>query len=207
MKLCGKNLTHKTNSYYQITPIRITVLLGPYAYYQQTRLTDIAALKETHDAIQAEVDRLHMENERLAKSIADLGQSVERLEDVEEALDTITKTQGQSITEFEKQVQENREILKSMKTNVKSSVLQNLLSVIMSSDADKDMVVDDEEIETLIRRIENMGGVEIHNDRFRAVVAGKKVGDLMNVAKNLLRDDLPEDERIFEFKDKPPQKE
>lgn len=115
-------------------------------------MTDIAALKETHEAIQAEVNRLSQENERLTKSIGELTESVDRLEDVSMALDAITQVQGQSIGDFEKQVQENRNILKNMKTNLKSSVLQNLLSVIMSSDADKDMVVDDEEVEILIRR-------------------------------------------------------
>jgi hypothetical protein len=39
-----------------------------------------------------------------------------------------------------------------MKTNLKSSVLQNLLSVVMSSDTDNDMVVDEEEVEVLLRR-------------------------------------------------------
>jgi regulator of replication initiation timing len=100
--------------------------LGPYAYWQQTRLTDIAALKETHKAIQAEVDRLHVENERLSSSIKELGESVQRLEDVELALDVITKTQGQSVGEFEDQVAQNRKILKSMKTNLKSSVFAKL---------------------------------------------------------------------------------
>jgi prefoldin subunit 5 len=175
--------------------------LGPYAYWQQTRLTDIKALKETHEAIQAEVNRLHEENERLSSSIRELTESVQRLEDVEVALDTISKTQGQSIAEFEKQVQQNRDILKSMKTNLKASVLQNLLSVIMSSDVDKDMVVDEEEIVTLIRRIENIGGVEIHEDRFRAAFSGKTLSSLMGVIQNLLRDDLPPEEKIFELKE------
>eukprot|EP00978_Attheya_sp_CCMP212_P021637 scaffold63471_cov32-Attheya_sp.AAC.3 len=61
--------------------------LGPYAYYQQTRLTDIAALKETHEAVQREVNRLETENERLSQSVQKLASSVERLEDVEQALD------------------------------------------------------------------------------------------------------------------------
>lgn len=159
-------------------------------------------MKETHEAIQAEVNRLHQENERLSKNIGELTESVDRLEDVSLALDAITQTQGQSIGDFEKQVEENRNILKSMKTNLKSSVLQNLLSVIMSSDADKNMIVDDEEVEVLIRRIESIGGVEVHDDRFRAAFSGKSVSSLMSVIQNLLRDDIPAEEKIFEFKGK-----
>jgi len=148
------------------------------------------------------VDRLHQENERLSKNIGELSESVDRLEDVSLALDVITQTQGQSIGDFEKQVEENRNILKSMKTNLKSSVLQNLLSVIMSSDADKDMMVDESEVEVLITRIQNIGGVEVHDDRFRAAFSGQSVSSLMTVIQNLLRDDVPPEERIFEFKEK-----
>jgi Skp family chaperone for outer membrane proteins len=145
---CKDTFTWKSDA----PPHLVSFSQGPYAYWQQTRLTDIAALKETHEAIQAEVNRLHQENERLSKSIGELTESVDRLEDVSLALDAITQVQGQSVGEFEKQVQENRNILKSMKTNLKSSVLQNLLSVVMSSDTDNDMVVDEEEVEVLLRR-------------------------------------------------------
>jgi hypothetical protein len=89
--------------------------MGPYAYWQQTRLTDIKALQETHEAIQVEVDRLHVENGRLTSSIGELSVTVEKLEDVEKALDAISQTQGKSITLFTEQVEKNKEILKGMK--------------------------------------------------------------------------------------------
>ena len=175
------------------------MLLSCHFFHHQT---DIAALKETHDALQAAVNNLHQENERLSKNIGELTESVDRLEDVSLALDTITQTQGQSIGDFEKQVEENRNILKSMKTNLKSSVLQNLLSVVMASDANKDMIVDDAEVDILITRIQNIGGVEVHGDRFRAAFAGKSVSSMMQIVQNLLSDDIPPEEKIFEFKDK-----
>ena len=34
----------------------LSSVIGPYAYYQQTKLTDILALKETHEAVKREVD-------------------------------------------------------------------------------------------------------------------------------------------------------
>lgn len=51
-------------------------------------------------------------------------------------------------------------------------------------------------------RVENIGGVEVHEDRFRAAFAGKSVSSLMTVIQNLLGDDVPAEERIFEFKEK-----
>ena len=106
--------------------------IGPYAYWQQRRLTDVIALQETHKALAAQVERLGKENERLHETVVDLSETVDRLEDVEQALDVITQTQGQSVEAFEEQVKDNREILSKMQSNLKANVLQNLLQVVVT---------------------------------------------------------------------------
>jgi cell division protein FtsB len=85
-----------------LTPSTLTFIagaacsfFGPYAYYQQTKLTDIIALKEACEAITRENDRLAAENVRLNETVGDLSSTVDKLEDVEQALDVITQTQGQ----------------------------------------------------------------------------------------------------------------
>jgi hypothetical protein len=75
--------------------------------------------------------------------------------------------------------------------------MQNLLSVVMASDKDKDMVVDKEEIDTLMKRIEGIGGVQVREDKFRAAFAGNSVSSLMNIVSNLLRDDVKPEDQIF----------
>ena len=62
----------------------LSILLGPYAYFQQTRLTDIATLKETAAVIQVEVNKLKAENGRLTQNIDELGNTIDDLQDVEE---------------------------------------------------------------------------------------------------------------------------
>jgi hypothetical protein len=88
--------------------------IAPYSVYQQTKLTDIAALKETHEKLKDEVDKLSFQNQRLKASVTELSETVERLEDVEQALDLITNTQNQSVTVFAEQVKENKEVLAKM---------------------------------------------------------------------------------------------
>jgi len=173
--------------------------LGPYAYYQQTRLTDIAALKETHEAVQREVNRLETENERLSQSVQTLASSVERLEDVEQALDVITATQGQNVSLFEEQVAENRNILAKMQNNLKANVLQNLLSVIIRSDTDGDFQISPTEQDELIKRVQTINGVELHEDRFRAAIqkSGGSLQAVMDVVKNLLSDEVSKEDEIF----------
>mmetsp|Transcript_15339 Transcript_15339/g.21366 ORF Transcript_15339/g.21366 Transcript_15339/m.21366 type:complete len:247 (+) Transcript_15339:58-798(+) len=174
-----------------------SAIIGPYAYYQQTRLTDIAALKETHEAVEAEVNRLQAENERLAANIKELGSSVEHLEEIDEALQVITSTQGQNVSAFEEQVKENRGILEKMRENHQANVLQNLLSVILRCDTDGDFNMDDNEVDNLMVKLERIGGVKIRRDRFRSVMTNKSIDSVMDVVKNLLQEDTPEDQKIF----------
>eukprot|EP00545_Synedropsis_sp_CCMP1620_P005888 CAMPEP_0119013374 /NCGR_PEP_ID=MMETSP1176-20130426/8419_1 /TAXON_ID=265551 /ORGANISM="Synedropsis recta cf, Strain CCMP1620" /LENGTH=246 /DNA_ID=CAMNT_0006966463 /DNA_START=124 /DNA_END=864 /DNA_ORIENTATION=- len=177
----------------------LSMAMGPYAYFQQTRLTDIKTLKETHEAVQMEVDRLSDSNDRLSKNISELSNTVDRLEEVETALDVITNQQGQSVSAFAEQVDTNRQLLKDMQGNVQNTIVQNLLSVVFASDTDKDQIVDEEEVEVLIARLQKIGGIEVHDDRFRTAFAGGSFTSLMNVVSNLLKDDVPEEERIFDF--------
>uniref|UniRef100_A0A7S2WN88 Uncharacterized protein n=1 Tax=Eucampia antarctica TaxID=49252 RepID=A0A7S2WN88_9STRA len=173
--------------------------IGPYAYYQQTKLTDIAALKETHEAIEREVNRLAAENERLGSSVEELGETVNKLEDCENALDVITQTQGQSVDAFAEQVAENREILAQMQKNLKANVLQNLLSVIIRSDADNSMTIDETEVEGLVARIKSINGVALNESLFRNAITknGGSLQAVMDVVKNLLSDSGAGESEMF----------
>lgn len=173
--------------------------VGPYAFYQQKQLTSIRNLKETHAAIEAEVGQLKAENGRLNESVQELGATVDRLEDVEEALDAITETQGQSVDEFQQQVEKNKEILAKMEENLRANVLQNLLSVVIRSDTDNDHVIDPEEIDDLMKRITRINGVSLNEEKFRDVIlqSGGSLKSVMDVIRNLLSKDVQGDDQIF----------
>jgi hypothetical protein len=177
----------------------LSSIIGPYCYYQQTRLTDIRTLKETKEAITREVDRLEGENKRLVKNIDDMTASVDRLQEIDQALAVITQSQGQNIDAFAKQVEENKVILQQMKGNLKANVLQNLLSVILRSDMDKNFVMDAGEIDQLIRRIQNINDVKLNEVKFRQAIQGQSVSAVMDIVKNLLGSDVPPEDRIFEI--------
>jgi hypothetical protein len=179
----------------------LSCVMGPYAYLQQTKLTDIATLKETAAAVQVEVDRLKLENDRLGKNIDELGNVIDDLQDVEEALEVISKMQGQSVGELEKQVQENKEILSKMKQGTKGRVIQNLISIIYRGDENADDMICEDEATSVIQGLSKIGGLMIHEDRLREAITGKSIEAVIDVVKNLLSDDVPEDEKIFEIKE------
>lgn len=179
----------------------LSSMMGPYAYYQQTRLTDIATLKETAAVVKAEVDRLESENNRLTHSIDELGNTIDDLQDVEEALEVISKTQGQSVSALEKQVEENKEILSKMKKSTKGQVIQNLISIIYRGDENCDDTISDEEATKVIRGLSQIGGLTVHEDRLREAITGKSIEAVIDVVKNLMSDDVREEEKIFEMKE------
>lgn len=177
--------------------------IGPYAYWQQRRLTDVIALQETHKALSEQIERLGRENKRLHETVVDLSETVDRLEDVEQALDVITQTQGQSVEAFEEQVKDNREILNKMQSNLKANVLQNLLQVVIRSDKDENMTIEEHEIGDLINRIKGINGVEVNEARFRDAItsSGGSLQCVMDIIRNLMDDNVSEGDEIFIIKD------
>lgn len=181
----------------------LSCAIGPYAYWQQRRLTDVIALQETQQALAEQVNRLGKENERLHDTVEDLGDTVDRLEDVEQALDVLTQTQGQSVAAFEEQVRDNRDILEQMQSNLKANVLQNLLQVVIRSDSDESLTIEEHEVSDLIDRIQGINGVDVNEERFRAEItkAGGSMQCVMDIIRNLMSDNVTaEGDNIFIIK-------
>lgn len=175
----------------------LSILMGPYAYYQQTKLTDIRTLKETSEKVKVEVDRLKHENNRLSSSIDELGSTIDELKEVENALTVITSTQGASVEAFEKQVEENKEILSKMKKSTKGRVIQNLISILYRGDEDADDVIDAEEVDKVMAGIEKISGVNVREDKLRAALTGKSIDSVIEIVKNLTDETITDDEKIF----------
>jgi len=146
------------------------ILVALYSIWQQRRLTDIITMKETHEAMKQEVDILATQNKRLQLNVETLSTSINHLKDSEVALHAITETQTQTLSEFLKQVDKNRENLMSMERSVKYETSQNILDVIMNSDISADGTIDGEELELLIQRLYNINGLQFDEDRFRTLV-------------------------------------
>mmetsp|Transcript_14846 Transcript_14846/g.21789 ORF Transcript_14846/g.21789 Transcript_14846/m.21789 type:complete len:255 (+) Transcript_14846:117-881(+) len=180
----------------------LSFLLSPYSYWQQTRITDIRALKETQEALTGEVDTLNNENDRLNSKVEDLCVTVGKLEDVENALDEITKTQGQSVESLIETVDENKRILARMERNVRAAVLQNMVSVLIASDSDGDFMIGEDEMEGLLRRLRRVNGCRVNEIKFKEIVAEKdgSLDAILDIVRDVLNGDNTEvSEPIFVF--------
>lgn len=148
----------------------IMFLLSPYSYYQQTRITDIKALKETYSALKGEVDSLAKQNKELTATVSRLSEVVGNLEDVEKVMEAISDTQGQSVESLKATVEENRKTVERMEGNINSKVIDNIFNVVRNCDANHDGTISDEETNLLIESLGNVRGVNVNAKRFKAIV-------------------------------------
>ena len=83
-----------------------------------TSLHYFAALREVHNKIRAEVNRLTGENTRLTASNDDLEIQVEKVSGLEDKLSDIVKSQGHDIKIFVQAVKENGKIIDKIKASL-----------------------------------------------------------------------------------------
>jgi hypothetical protein len=93
-----------------------------------------------------------------------------------------------------------------MEKNLRANVLQNLLQVVIRSDEDDNMTIEEDEIDDLVERIQKINGVEVVYDRFKAAImeSGGSLSSVMDIIKNLMADDGGGDgaDEIFIIRDR-----
>mmetsp|Transcript_9717 Transcript_9717/g.16240 ORF Transcript_9717/g.16240 Transcript_9717/m.16240 type:complete len:257 (-) Transcript_9717:40-810(-) len=176
--------------------------VGPYAAIQQSKISEVEALRQTNKRLGEEVDILKHENERLQGQIGSLEESVKNLQEMEQALQTVQAAEGQSIDELESQLKDLQEIYDGMEDNLNGNILQNLIHVVLAVDNDGDMILDDDEIQELIFKFEELNGVDLDDDKFRQVIIdhGRSLNAIMELVRNLLEDPDGGHEDIFMLK-------
>lgn len=179
----------------------IMVLLSPYSYYQQTRITDIRALKETYAALTGEVNQLEERNQELRSKVDDLHAVVDKMQDMEDVIEAISETQGKSVESLLETVQENEQLVQQLESNVRAVVLQNILSVVFSSDTNGDKKLSKEETNALIHNLRQINGVQIDQGHFRKIVEENQ-GSIQGISKiigNLLTTTPSDETPLFVF--------
>jgi len=169
----------------------LMIILSPYSYYQQTRITDIRALKSTYTALKKEVDRLAVSNEELKSNVKRLNGTVTKLEDIQQVIEGISQTKGRSVESLLEAVKENKATVELMEKNVRAAVVQNILSVVFAIDEDGDRKLSKEETTKLIKSLQEINGVKVDEKKFRAMIKEKdgSVDAVMAIIESILYDD------------------
>ena len=76
----------------------------------------------------------------------------------------------------------------------------------MNCDQDGDLIIDDDELEDVIEKMDNIKGVRVNKDLFRQAIIqqGRSLDAIMAIVRNLIAeggDGRPEEEQIFVLTD------
>jgi len=157
------------------------------------------ALKEVNEAMERELGQYKEQNERLHKTVGELEGSVKNLQELEQTLKEIKMMESSTLDELEVQLQEQKEIEDQLEDNLVAEICQNVISICLAVDKDGDMNLSDDEIALLIAKIQSIGGVAVDEEKFKAKIIenGRSMTAVMEVLRNLLDDQLDQDQNIF----------
>jgi len=179
----------------------ICMIVGPAAAIKETKLSNLEALKDMTKEMKGEAKKLESANKKLAKKNKKLKKGVERLKKLKESFDVITDQQGQSTEMLEKQLEEFKKIQEKIEANVETKVIQNLISVITTTDKDGDYEVDENEISQLVDRLNAIEGFTLNEKLFRQKwkKTDHSFGAVLEIVQNLMDANVPEKENIFKM--------
>uniref|UniRef100_A0A7S2MJT9 Uncharacterized protein n=1 Tax=Helicotheca tamesis TaxID=374047 RepID=A0A7S2MJT9_9STRA len=173
--------------------------IGPYAAIQERKIAEVKSLMEVNDAMERELEQFRAENERLNENVGKLEGSVKNLQELEDTLTEIKAMESASLDDLEALLAEQKEIEDMMEDNLVANICQNIIHVCIAVDTDGDMSLNDEEIEVLLTKVQSIGGVEVKTDKFREqiIANGRSMEAVMEIIRNLLDEELDEDQNIF----------
>lgn len=141
--------------------------------YKQVQIAANKGVRDIVNGIRKDIELLKEDLDILSMTVDELQAEADVLRDVEEDLRGIADEQGMNVNRIVDLVNENEEILSKMKHNLKESFVAGLAKVIMRSDKDGDMTIDEEELPILIIRLQlqlEPFGIRLDTEVFKAMM-------------------------------------
>lgn len=129
----------------------------------------------------------------------------DRLEGVEEELVDIAEAAQTNVNRLVEMNAEFKELNQKIKKNLETTVVQQVVSVVVQADANRDFTIGKAELEMLVMRLKLIKGIEFDETNFRKAVSLDADGvihlaEIMAVLRNLLDDNVAEEDNIFHLK-------
>mmetsp|Transcript_46068 Transcript_46068/g.51365 ORF Transcript_46068/g.51365 Transcript_46068/m.51365 type:complete len:299 (+) Transcript_46068:132-1028(+) len=188
-----------------------SMIMGPYLYYQKVTLTNMAIMKETNNSLERDISRLKGENTTFSYNGDELEGRVEDLLDVEEALEIVTNSNGQSEDALEKKMKSNTEIVQQMKQTAHGIVIEVLISLIYQEVLNKNnnnnnidkIFLSEKDVTKMIQNLNGVKGLFINEYRLRNTLVGNPIGEsIFDALQNLLDKEILVKDSIFEVENK-----
>lgn len=186
------------------TACLFTMLLAPYAAIQKRTLRGLGGMRGQQNQLRTSVNTLSDQNRILHNSVEKLETQVTKLEHVEEELGEIAKSAQTNVNRLVEIVSENAILQAKIKRRLEQQVIENVMAVVVNADSNHDWTLGKTEMDMLDMRLTAMPGIEFDEANYQKVCHkdSMTVVEIMNVLRNLLDDDIPEEENIFHLKPK-----
>ena len=168
-------------------------------------LSDADSVNQMQNEMRGHVNQLGRENDALAGENDRLEGEVDRVAEIDAKLKGIAEAQGTNVAKLVELVAKNHEYLKRMRQITKAETAQALVEMVIESDKDGDFMLDEDETELLILKMNNFRTyIKVNAKNFKAELkkGGGSLKGVMNIVKTIVADDdatkdLPDEEKIF----------
>jgi hypothetical protein len=176
-----------------------TLVMGPYAAYQNRKLRAMGGLRSEHNRLRGDVNEFKVQNEVLLRRMQRLDGAVSSLESAERELSVIVKDQSE-LERLQRAVARRNQIMGEMKQCLVQQVLQDILAVVVRSDRDSDFQISPQELEVLVLRMKAIAGVQFNERNFRGLMAAgdRRIASVFSMIRTLMKDDDDRND-IFTF--------
>ena len=120
---------------------------------------------------------------------------------MEQGLSSIADNSGTQVQRLVDLVQENGQLQKEIKSTLEKQVMQQIIDVVVSSDRDGNFTLTPQETQGLKYRLQNLQGIQFNGSNFDHMIASDEneltLTDVMNILRNLLDDEVPEQDNVF----------
>mmetsp|Transcript_36994 Transcript_36994/g.54321 ORF Transcript_36994/g.54321 Transcript_36994/m.54321 type:complete len:339 (-) Transcript_36994:231-1247(-) len=176
----------------------IGMAVSPVAIVNEVRLAKKNSVRKLINFLRLQVNRTKEENAKLTIHIDNMKHEVEQTAILEKKLANVTVRQGRSVESFVGMVKENGRYLKEMKKICKSRALQILITLVLNSDTERNFSLNEKATQILLLRLKQIEYIHFDEEKIRKDLGTRpSVSHALYVVKNIVREDLKEDQAVF----------
>jgi hypothetical protein len=163
-RIVGRSCTYASSG--------IAIVNSPVIVQRERQLTKEDTFRKALNGVREQAGLLSTQNDILGAEIDELQSDVDRMKEVEQALNELASTQGTQLTELMDLIEENKKINREMRVVLENKILQDVISLVLDIDADGSFKIENKEIDRLIVGITLIEGVcKFDTQLFRKEVA------------------------------------
>jgi hypothetical protein len=150
----------------------IAIVNSPVVVHRERQLTKEDTFRTALNGVREQAALLGVQNEILSAEIDELQSDVDRMNEVELALRSLTETQGTQLEELTDLIEENKEINARMRSVLEKKILEDVISLVLDIDADGSFKIEHKEIDRLIVGMTLIEGItKFNTSMFREEIA------------------------------------